>query len=245
MSLANISAWILPDKYAGYYLHGTSALPHADTAVSDFTQLLADEEANVTSRRGLLPDSDLQEYLMFVSSESRNKYDTFLDQIRQAKEREVGSLNMFAKIRHEFQGRRHKRMISPGSGSLVDSQQAMNSLLKHFVKLMQTGYRDTHIIEPRFSQRLFDIPPERDSIQHAIFWSDHRHSWVQIMYEGIEFDLLLFNIYVFTVFDLISNNPVVAMLLTYLIQKSIDYVRYELGVKNLGSKTLIGERFFM
>ena len=45
---------------AGYYLHGTSALPHADTAVSDFTQLLADEEANVTSRRGLLPDSDLQ-----------------------------------------------------------------------------------------------------------------------------------------------------------------------------------------
>lgn len=29
-------------------------------------------------------------------------------------------------------------MIAPGSGSLVDSQQSMNSLLKHFVKMMQT-----------------------------------------------------------------------------------------------------------
>lgn len=44
---------------------------------------------------------------------------------------------------------------------------------------------------------------------------------------------------------MIANSPVIAMLFTYLIQKSVDYIRYELGIKNLGSKTLIGERFFM
>ena len=31
MSLTNISAFILTDKFAGYYIHGQSNLPHADT----------------------------------------------------------------------------------------------------------------------------------------------------------------------------------------------------------------------
>ena len=65
------------------------------------------------------------------------------------------------------------------------------------------------------------------------------------MYEGIEYDLLMFNIYVFCMFELISKQPFVAMLLTYLSQKALDYMRHNLAIKNLGTKTLVGERFFL
>eukprot|EP00657_Telonema_sp_P-1_P000808 TRINITY_DN11607_c0_g1_i1.p1 TRINITY_DN11607_c0_g1~~TRINITY_DN11607_c0_g1_i1.p1 ORF type:complete len:221 (-),score=87.99 TRINITY_DN11607_c0_g1_i1:40-702(-) len=129
MSLANVSAWILPDKYAGYYLHGQSALQHSDTALCEFSELLANEEENIGSNRGLLPESDLQEFIMFVSTSSRDKYDRFLEQIRELQVREKESLTFIKKVQQEFHGRRHQRFIKPGSSSLVDGQVAINCLL--------------------------------------------------------------------------------------------------------------------
>jgi hypothetical protein len=186
-------------------LHGQSSLQHADTALSEFSQLLKDEEQSITSRRGLLPESDLQEFIMFVSSASREKYDTFLEQIRcwcwdgcelilcrELHEKEKESLSFLGSIQSEFVSRRKGRGITPGSTALLDGQMAMNKLLRNFVKLMQTVletsgspisdcgqvYRDTHVVKPDYKQQMFDIPPEQESFDHAVFWKDERHSWV-------------------------------------------------------------------
>eukprot|EP00658_Telonema_sp_P-2_P026901 TRINITY_DN2089_c0_g1_i7.p1 TRINITY_DN2089_c0_g1~~TRINITY_DN2089_c0_g1_i7.p1 ORF type:complete len:928 (-),score=164.55 TRINITY_DN2089_c0_g1_i7:556-3339(-) len=138
LSLANVSAWILPDKFAGYYLHGQSSLQHADTALCEFSQLLSDEEENITSRRGLLPDSDLQEFLMFMSTSSREKIDNFLEEVRALQKAQEDSMSWFEGIKEQFRNRRDHRMIQPGSASLVDASKAVNQVLRRFIKQMQT-----------------------------------------------------------------------------------------------------------
>ena len=49
----------------------------------------------------------------------------------------------------------------------------------------------------------------------------------------------------FTLFDIVARQPFVAMMMTFLAQKGIDYLRFYIGVKKLGFKSLIGQRFFM
>ena len=66
-----------------------------------------------------------------------------------------------------------------------------------------------------------------------------------MVYEGIELDLLLLDIYMLTLFDIVARQPFVAMMMTFLAQKGIDYLRFYVGVKKIGFKSLIGERFFM
>ena len=66
-----------------------------------------------------------------------------------------------------------------------------------------------------------------------------------LFYEGIEFDLILFDIYIFTFFDILVGQPCIAMMLTYLFQKGLDVMRHEMGISKLGGTTMIGERFFL
>jgi len=247
MSLANISAWILCNKYMGFYLHGQSPLQHADTTLSDFTELLGKEESSMSStmKRGLAAGSDCQEYIMFINPSTRLKYDAFLEHIKEAKMLENESLTFVGQLKQEFVGR-HDRLLKPGSNSLLDGQKAVNSLLKNFVKLMQTTYKDTHILEPTFVQRMLEIPPSDDEVPHATLWTDDvHHTWTSVLFEGIEFDLILFDIYVFTLFDMLAKQPVIALLCTFLLQKAVNFLRHELGIRNLGEKTLIGDRFFI
>ena len=56
---------------------------------------------------------------------------------REAKMLENESLTFVGQLKQEFVGR-HDRLLKPGSNSLLDGQKAVNSLLKNFVKLMQT-----------------------------------------------------------------------------------------------------------
>ena len=67
---------------SGYYLHGQTALQHADIALPEITQLLDDEAKNISAHRGVLTGEDQQEFYMFVADETRDQYAAYADQIR-------------------------------------------------------------------------------------------------------------------------------------------------------------------
>lgn len=76
-------------------------------------------------------------------------------------------------------------MIAPGSGSLVDSQQAMNSLLKNFIKVMQTVG-----VTGRNALLLIDYMLVGRGIEIRILLSHGSHSGSSIyLLKGIQFSM--------------------------------------------------------
>jgi len=244
MSLTNISAFILTDKYAGYYIHGQSNLPHADTDLETVAGLLEREEQNITSSRGLLADDDTQTFVMHITQEVRDKFDDFLElQHNEDTERTARAGGTSGQLLDEFRDR-GVRTVQKHSDPIYAQMRGTNSSLKGFIKKMQTAYRH-QILEMDYSQKIFQLPPARDEFDYATFLKDEYGTWVQIFYEGIEHELLLFDIMLFGFWNLALEHTMSAMLLTYLFQKAIDTVRQELGGRNIAKTTLVGDRFFL
>ena len=72
---ANLSAMILSDGHAGFYLGGNGAPhPHMDTSMAHLQDLLRQEEQGRTKQRGLNGDGILT-YVVFLKPKMREFYD--------------------------------------------------------------------------------------------------------------------------------------------------------------------------
>ena len=112
------------------------------------------------------------------------------------------------------------------------------------IKKMQTNYA-FNIKEMEWQDQILALPPDRDELDYALFQKDVSASWTSIFYEGIEHELMLFDVMMFGFWQLTLENTMHALLLTYLTQKFLDFVRQELGARNLAKTTLVGDRFFL
>ena len=73
-SLANVSVVILTDKLSGHYIHGESVHPHADADMKEFFTYLSREESNAVMHRGLLPESTIQTFDVYITPAFRQAY---------------------------------------------------------------------------------------------------------------------------------------------------------------------------
>jgi len=248
MCLTNISAFILTDLYAGYYIHGQSNLQHADADLETVAGILKSEEQNIVSHRGLLTDDDTQTFVMHITTEVREKFDDFLE--FQAKDDEDqynrmggGVSGMAMMAADEFRDR-NQRSVRRHADPFYTHMRGTNSNLKGFIKKMQTTY-SFNIKEMDWQDRLFHLPPDRELLDYAMFMKDDAATWVSIFYEGIELELMLFDVLLFGFWQICVTNTMIAILLTYITQKAIDFWRYWLGAKNLARTTLVGDRFLL
>jgi meckelin len=74
ISMANISVFILDFSYHGFYIHGRSVHPFADTNMSEMSSYLKKEESNLVTKRGLNA-TDQQTFEVFLSKTFRELYD--------------------------------------------------------------------------------------------------------------------------------------------------------------------------
>ena len=65
-------------KLFGYYIHGRSVHGHADTNMREMNHNLHKEQDDMCGRRGLLPDSDDQIFVMALTRQFRTHYDRII-----------------------------------------------------------------------------------------------------------------------------------------------------------------------
>jgi Meckelin (Transmembrane protein 67) len=61
--------------YDTFYVHGRSVHPYADTHMMELNANLKKEEENLCSTRGLLPNSQLQTFEIYISHTLRSQYE--------------------------------------------------------------------------------------------------------------------------------------------------------------------------
>jgi len=234
LSVSNISLFVLYDKYCGYYVHGRSVHPHSDTHMLELNTNLKKEEENLCSTRGLLPNSSQQVFEMHVTQQLRSHFE---------------SIYLFLIHESTVPKSNDSRSLLPSLSSqrgiptekLVKAYAAVNKFLSMFLdhSLPDHPYQ---VREKAPSQKAFNIPPDLRQSSQSILFGAGLKDLAGILFLGVEYDLLLFNILVYSVVDLASNTPI-SILVTFMVDKLLLIVRTWWGQKNLSTKTLVDSRF--
>eukprot|EP00741_Cyanophora_paradoxa_P020949 tig00021319_g20224.t1 len=238
LSVSNISCLILTSQYHGYYLHGRSVHPFADTNMKEMNAQLRREEENMVGSRGLVPDDPTacQSFEVYVTKKLREK----IDQVYFA------TLRTEAASKAQQTGRLGRLAGSAGvpSETLVKAYQKLNKDLVAFIDEFQSLHR-SQIREKTLFEKLLPVPPEMELTKDPIFYFDRGQSWRRTIFEGAEYDLLILNILVYTVIDFATTNTPVAVVVTYFVEWALNYLRDHFGTRNIARKALIDEKFLV
>ena len=104
------------------------------------------------------------------------------------------------------------------------------------------------VLERPFTDRLMNMPPESVSMMQGaspIFYHDMQMSFQRILFYGIEWHLMIFDLLVFTAIDKDLGSFAVSAFLTWLVGMFVDHLRQSFGEANISRKSLIDSRFLI
>lgn len=73
--------------------------------------------------------------------------------------------------------------------------------------------------------------------------SENFPSFESLMYCDLDYQMVLINILWFYLFDYYTYNPLLAITLTYVIERLFRYIRVRVGEANLVKKTMVDGSF--
>jgi len=159
--MAKISCLILDEPYHGYYLHCRSPYPFADESMTEMTEQLKQEEAGLTTGRGLHggPD-DCQSYEIFLTRKWRRKFDKMYTSIAESSQfRNAIELGRLGSI-HGRQSLNLKSKASIPSEKLVKASTKLNEFIKQFIENQDDDHHWKLYRAQTCISRFFSIPPE-------------------------------------------------------------------------------------
>ncbi|KAL1495402.1 hypothetical protein AB1Y20_016770 [Prymnesium parvum] len=242
LSVTNVSCILLEERYFGYYLHGKTVHQHADADLLTLNKNLQDEEDGKLPKRGYTQNSDIQTFEIHITRGVREQYDeAFIGETgRPLDIRQRGSL-------------RQRRGFRSTPEELLRKRQKVNQFFTEFLirplQEKQAGASQVEQVVVRqktYWEKLLHIPPETSFSTHrSFFLEDPGGRFRRIMLAGREYDLVMFNVLTYGLFDMVYTNTFVAIFFTYFLDLLVRVVRAELAVYNIARKTCIDQRFLL
>jgi len=265
-TVAKISVVILDERYHGYYLHCDAPYDFADADMSQLVLSLSDEAGTVRAGRGLIgapPDSgDAQAFELFLPQVWRRTFDSYYRRLEEAlatRQRQAGG-------RAASATGPTSQSTSTALRSSVDRESAkikhataaaIARFIKGFVVKDQRAAGLTRVFRERsFLQRFFHTPPDIEANQEtgvrrsadsgvSVFMLDRELRVEGLIFRGVEWDLLLLALLVFSVTNFFAADPVLSAFVAVLVDRAVVEVRQHFGRANLANKTLVDERFLI
>ncbi|GFT73874.1 hypothetical protein NPIL_460851 [Nephila pilipes] len=228
-SVSNVSIFILITKRFGYYIHGRSTHGKADVNMKEMHEFLRKEEEDLCGHRGLLPDTDQQTFQILLPS---GVHDQFL--------RLLVPLTSYTQAADRMQGV-GGRLAKVDIDRVANTHYMLNKFLSGFI---DHSFKDLdYIVKDRVMlEYLLDIECY-EVADRGYFYNDDGRSFSSVLFYGNESILLLFDVLLFSMIDIASNDYVLSMILTFVIAKAIQGLRRSAGRRNLVRKALVDERF--
>ena len=270
-TIAKVSLLVLDEKYHGYYLHCRSPHQYADGSMAELVEMLHKEEAGLTVDRSLDgAPADVQSFEVFLTGEWRIAFDKIYSVIHTNPSiNDVIHQGRVGRNRRQMGGSLTKSSVDMNTSlppeRALKAWKELSIFLQEFIdnNFGRTGLRRI-VREATYWEKVSFSPPDITAPdQPCVFFPDrnfeyskmlflgkfHRsHSATQLLTHlliaaGNELDLTLMNILSYSLFDLWFNNTMVSVLLTYLLDYLLTYVREAWGRSVLSRKTLVDERF--
>ncbi|XP_029041159.2 meckelin isoform X1 [Osmia bicornis bicornis] len=225
-SVANISVFILPFNYYGFYIHGRSVHGFADIDLPTLMNNLEKEKNNLCAHKGLVPGTTQQTFILSLTPTFKNIFQkTFIA----------------TKIKQN-------NFLEPYSVATINWEQTFNSQfkLKQFLyKFVDHCSKEDYIIkEQHFFEKLLNILlPHTD--EKSIFYIDTKNSFDQVLLCGNEWLLATFEISIFTFIIVLCEDCTLAITITILISVLLISLAQHNNKRNLDNNMLLDKAFLM
>jgi len=226
-SMSNVSVFVMAHGEFGYYIHGRSVHGRADVSMREMSEMLEREVNDLVGKRGLVPQTEHQTFIMALPKRLRQRYDTVYMPVQLE--------GAQAATRSPDQG--------VGKEKSIEAYGTLNRFLCAFIdhSLREVDYV---VKEKSFLEKVLDTE-FLELTDKGIFYNDNGHSFDNILFYGNELELVIFDVLFFCIVDLIVTDFVLAGVITYLATEFVCLLREMGGKKNLAKKTLVDERFLI
>ncbi|XP_068117689.1 meckelin-like [Hyperolius riggenbachi] len=225
-SLSNVSVLVLTHKCYGYYIHGRSVHGQADVSMEVMMDNLRKEEENLCPLRGLEPGSDVQTFEVMLSERVREQYDKIMQPLAEAP-----------------RGQKSVNERNPQLQQRIKTYFTINRFLSAFLDHV---YKDLdYVVKNKLLlENILDLEFQQPT-DKSIVYNDVHHRFSRTLFYSNELVLLMFDMLLFCVIDLGTQNFILATILTFVIQMFVKILRSQIGRKNLSAQTLVEESFLI
>ncbi|XP_071879142.1 meckelin isoform X1 [Bombus fervidus] len=223
-SIANISVFILPFNYYGFYIHGRSVHGFADTDLRTLINDLQMEKNNLCAHRGLVPGTTQQTFILYLTKTFRITFNKSL---------ELMNIEPSNFIRTYYSNWEY----------IFNNQLKVKEYLCKYLDHCITN-EDYAIKEQHFFEKLFNIVFSHNE-EKSVFYIDNNYSFSQVLLYGNEWLFATFEISVFTFIIVLYKDCTLAIIITVLVSMLLVVIVKKNGKKNLNNHTLLDKLFFM
>ncbi|KAI8908826.1 Meckelin [Powellomyces hirtus] len=238
LSMANLSILAFDEMCHGYYIHGRSIHPCADTNIGELNAYLRREKADLVPRRGL-DDTDEQCFEMFAQKEMRSAFNKVYGIVIAEVETQMAG-NLAARLQR-LSPEKQLRRFGGVDEARVRAYETVNHFLKSFfdrnLKEFQYMVRErTHV------ERLLAKTPD---VSHSTALFHDPACFTNLLLHGIEYHLLLFYVLVFSLASYTLDSTGAAALITCLVDVLVRVGRRHFGGKNVAKKMMMDPKFLI
>ncbi|CAK9813687.1 TMEM67 [Anthophora plagiata] len=226
-STANISVFILPFNYYGFYIHGRSVHGFADVDLPTLINNLQMEKSNLCAHRGLVPGTTQQTFILCLTKTFRIIFDT---------------VSGLTKIKRSNFLKAYACSVKNGE-RIFNARLKLKHLLCKFVDHC-LKHEDYIIKEQHFFEKLFNIIFSCNE-KKSIFYIDNNYSFNQVLLHGNEWLLATFEISMFTFIIVLCEDCIMAVTLTVLTSILLSIIIKHNGKRNLSNNTLLDKTFIL
>ena len=249
-SVSNISVFILDEYLHGYYIHGLSPFLKADVNYDELFGYLNQEGTGSVRSRGLENDNieehnKNQSYEMFLSQVMRTIYDgLYIIQTESMMIKGVNAKNYFKKSKL---GRRLFRNFINFEKDQTLLDNYMNNQLKSKLELVSSNVM-MYIKDKTFCQRVMGYTINNSGLQQInapdlLFYRDYGQNFDDLLFCGMEWEWFIMDLFIFQLFMMVIDDDFISMMITFLIDNLLYYIRCYLGDSNVAKKAVVDDRF--
>ena len=109
--------------------------------------------------------------------------------------------------------------------------------------------KNVYIREKTFLQNILELPANNTQInisnaEEIILYKDEGLKFDDVFFSGMEWEWMMMDMFIYQFWTRILHNCEIGILLTYICDYFLYYIRAYLGEKNVSKKSVIDERFF-
>jgi meckelin len=240
LSVANVSCLVLDDGAHGYYLHGRSVHAFSDTTLAGMNGNLKAEQDKLTATRGLLPDTDLQIFEVYLTPQlAVDIRQLFFILVHQERAGSAASSFVDSAVRAlSFRA----QVPAP---ELIRAHKAMSAFIRGFIERTEKQHEYDVQKERQPIQKLLDVPPDLSAAGAKTLFFPVRRGFLSAFLMGVEYDIMLFGIFLFTLVTWHTANPMAGLLTAFVLELVFVKLRAFFGERNVSFKTLADSRFLI
>ena len=133
------------------------------------------------------------------------------------------------------------------SDATIAAAEEISDIFKQLINFTEAN-AGSFVLERPFMDKFTDMPPESVSMMQGaspIFYHDFKMAFTRVLFYGIEWQLLIFDVLVFTAIDMEVTSFAIAAFCTWVVGMGVDVIRSTWGEINISRKSLIDQRFLI